>query len=75
MGPMTQSRSRMLGRALMAIAALQQVAVLRQLGRRSFPVWLLLALLTAPLSALLGWVGYTLATIDWDHPADYPPGE
>jgi len=59
----------------MAIAALQQVAVLRQLGRRSFPVWLLLALLTAPLSALLGWVGYTLATIDWDTPADYPPGE
>ena len=73
MGPMTQARSRMLGRALMAIAALQQVAVLRQLGRRSFLVWLLLALLTAPLSALLAWVGYTLATTNWDNPADYPP--
>jgi hypothetical protein len=73
MGPMTQARSRMLGRALMAIAAMQQVMMLRQLGRRSFPVWVLLALFTAPLSALLAWVGYTLATMDWDHPADYPP--
>lgn len=63
----------MLGRALLAIAALQQVAVLRQLGRRSFPVWLLLALLTAPLSAFLAWVGYTLTVMDWDAPADYPP--
>ena len=73
MGPMTQARSRMLGRALMAIAAMQQVMMLRQLGRRSFPVWVALALLTAPLSALLAWVGYTLSTMDWDNPADYPP--
>lgn len=73
MGPMTQARSRMLGRTLMAVAALQQVMMLRQIGKRSFPVWVLLALLTAPLSALLAWVGYTLATIDWDNPADYPP--
>ena len=73
MGAMTQVRSRFLGRALIAIAALQQVAVLRQLGKRSFPVWLLLALFTAPLSALLAWVGYTLSVMDWDAPADYPP--
>lgn len=72
---MTQYRSMMLGRALIAVAVLQQVAVVRQLGRRSFVVWLLLALFTAPLSALLAWVGYTLATTDWDDPADYPPAE
>ena len=75
MGPMTQQRSRLLGRALIAIAALQQIAILRQLGRRSFVVWLLLALLTAPISALLGWVGYTLVVMNWDDPADYPPTE
>lgn len=75
MGPMTQARSRMLGRTLMVVAALQQVMMLRQLGKRSFAVWVLLALITAPISALLAWVGYTLATIDWDHPADYPPAE
>ena len=29
--------------------------------------------LTAVASALLFWVGYTMAVKDWDDPADYPP--
>ena len=32
-----------------------------------------LALGGGVLSAFLLWIGYTLATTDWDDPADYPP--
>jgi hypothetical protein len=73
MGAMTQARSRMLGRALIGIAALAEVALLRQTRRRPLPAWLLLAMLTVPVSAYLAWTGYTLATMNWDDPEDYPP--
>ena len=72
---MTQQRSRMLGRALLAAAAIDLLLFVRGLGRRSLLASVLLAILAAPLSGLLAWVGYTLATTNWDDPADYPPSE
>ena len=75
MGPMTQERSRILGRALLAVSAIQVLLFLRGLGHRSLLASVLLAILVAPLSALLAWVGCTLATTNWDDPADYPPSE
>lgn len=71
--PMTQDRSRALGRAIIGWAALQLLLALR--GCRDSPWWLALPalLVVAALSAFLGWVGYTLVVIDWDAPADYPP--
>ena len=78
MGAMTQARSRALGRTIMAWSAIQLVLFalgLRRRGMRpkSCVVALPVGLAVAALSALGFWVGYTLATTNWDDPADYPP--
>lgn len=73
MPPMTQQRSRVMGRALMAIAAIKLAWLLRGLSRRSLlasACWIVLVL---PLAGLLLWTGYTLSVMDWDAPADFPP--
>jgi hypothetical protein len=69
---MTQERSRQLGQALMALSGLQLLVFLIAATRRSYlalavPVGIALGL----LSGLGFWVGYTMATTDWDHPADF----
>ena len=73
---MTQERSRQIGRAIMAIAGLQLLLYLVGLTRRSYlAIAIPIGVLVAAASALAFWVGYTMATTDWDHPADYPPPE
>ncbi len=73
MGPMTQQRSRILGRVLMAAGVVKIAWWLRGLVRWPLVVSIPLALITLPVAALALWTGYTLATMDWDDPADYPP--
>jgi hypothetical protein len=74
MGPMTQERSRALGRAIMAAAAIQMLLYLLGATRRSYlAVAIPLGIALGAVSGLAFWVGYTMATTDWDHPADYPP--
>ena len=76
MGAMTQERSRALGRAIMAVAIVQLVLYLAAAARRSYlAVAIPLGIALGVVSALAFWVGYTMATTDWDHPADYPPAE
>ena len=73
---MTQERSRQIGRAIMAIAGLQLLLYVIGLTRRSYlTIAIPIGILVAAISALAFWVGYTMATTDWDHPADYPPPE
>ncbi|MSQ31349.1 MAG: hypothetical protein EXR64_04905 [Dehalococcoidia bacterium] len=68
---MTQARSRRLGRVLITGSVIAMLVFLRGARRRP---WLLpLGLVVAPLALLGTWAGYTLATMDWDDPADYPP--
>jgi hypothetical protein len=68
----TQQRSRQVGQALMALSLLQLLLFVAGTLRRSY------AALAIPIgaglvvvSALTFWVGYTMATTDWDSPADY----
>ena len=71
---MTQERSRQLGRVLMALAGLQLLFFLGGAVRRSYLVVAVpVGIGVGVLSGLLLWVGYTMATQDWDDPADYPP--
>ena len=71
---MTQERSRQIGRAIMAAAGLQLLLYCIAAMRRSYlAIAIPIGILVAALSALAFWVGYTMATTDWDHPADYPP--
>ena len=71
---MTQERSRQIGRAIMAIAGLQLAFYLVGIARRSYLALALpIGLVVAAISGLVFWVGYTMATTDWDAPADYPP--
>jgi len=70
---MTQQRSRNLGRGLVAIAALQVLWFLARDARRSALLAIPLGLVTFVIAGLLTWIGVTLAVMDWDHPADYPP--
>ncbi len=69
---MTQEQTRQIGRALMALSVVQLVLFLVAATRRSYlalaiPVGIGLG----ALSGLGFWVGYTMATTDWDHPADF----
>lgn len=76
MGPMTQERSRQLGRALMALAGVQLLLFIAGAARRSYVVVAIpVGTAVAVASALVFWVGYTMATKDWDDPADYVPEE
>ncbi len=74
-GPMTQQRSRLLGRLLMAAAGLKVSWYLRGLRRRSVLASVLLAPLVLVAAGLLLWVGTTLSVMNWDNPADYPPAD
>jgi hypothetical protein len=74
LGPMTQERSRTLGRAIMAGAVVQIVLYLLGATRRSYlAVAIPLGVALGVVSGIAFWVGYTMATTDWDDPADYPP--
>ena len=76
MSPMTQERSRTLGRAIMAAAVLQLVLYLAGATRRSYlAVAIPLGIALGVVSGVAFWVGYTMATTDWDDPADYPPAD
>lgn len=72
---MTQRRSRILGRLLMAAAGLKLSWYVRGLGGRPALASLLLAPLVLGAAGLLLWVGFTLSVMDWDNPADYPPSD
>lgn len=64
----------MVGRALMALAGLQLLVFLGGAVRRSYVVLAVpIGVATGVASGFLFWVGYTMATKDWDDPADYPP--
>lgn len=70
---MTQERSRQIGKALMALAAVQFLFFLAGAARRSYLVLAVpIGLAVGAASGLLFWVGYTMATKDWDNPADWP---
>lgn len=71
---MTQERSRQIGKALMALGAVQFLFFLAGAARRSYLVLAVpIGLAVGAASGLLFWVGYTMATKDWDNPADWPP--
>ncbi|MCK9486657.1 MAG: hypothetical protein M0R73_08145 [Dehalococcoidia bacterium] len=73
---MTQERSRQIGRALMALAAVQFLCFFGGAVRRSYLVIAVpLGIAVGVVSGVLFWVGYTMATKDWDNPADWPPEE
>jgi hypothetical protein len=74
LGPMTKERSRDLGRLLMGVAVLQSLVFFAGAVRRSYLVVAIPAgIAVGVVSGLAFWVGYTMATTDWDDPADYPP--
>lgn len=76
MGPMTQERSRRLGQALMAFAVVQALLFVVGATRRSYLVVAVpVGIVVGTISGLAFWVGYTMATTDWDDPADYPPDD
>jgi hypothetical protein len=76
MRPMTQERSRTLGQALMALSVLQALVFFIGATRRSYLVVAIPIGIAVGIASALGlWVGYTMATTDWDDPADYPPPE
>jgi hypothetical protein len=72
----TQERSRQFGQLLMAMAVAQLLLFIIGAMRRSYAA---LALPVfgglAAVSGLAFWVGYTMATTNWDDPADYPVEE
>lgn len=73
MGPMTQERSRALGRAIMAFAVVQIVLYVVAATRRSYLALAIpLGIALGIVSGLAFWVGYTMTVTDWDAPADYP---
>ena len=72
MGPMTQQRSRLLGRLLMAAAGVKLSWYVAGLRGRPVVASLLLAPLVLAAAGMLLWIGYTLSVMNWDHPADYP---
>jgi arginine exporter protein ArgO len=69
---MTQEQTRLAGRTLMGAAVTSVLLVLAGMARRSY---LVLAVpvfaAVATAAGLAFWVGYTMATTDYDDPADY----
>lgn len=64
---MTPERSRQMGGVLMAAACLQFALFALGLSRRSYAaVAIPVAGVLAVISALAFWVGYTMATNEWD---------
>jgi hypothetical protein len=69
----TQAQVRMLGRTVMAVAAIEIAGTL-VVTRRAHPLLAVPAVLAGTLVAGLAlWIGYTMTVTDWDAPADYPP--
>ena len=69
---MDQDQTRQAGRALMAGAGLSVVLFLLGVARRSYAA--LAIPVFAGLAAAAGmafWVGYTMATTNWDDPDDF----
>lgn len=66
----------MVGRAIMALAVLQTVlSVVATTRRFTLAIALPMGVAVAAISGVAFWIGYTMATTDWDEPADYIPGE
>lgn len=62
----------MIGRALMALSVVQVLLFFVAATRRSYAaVALPVGAGLAIVSGLAFWVGYTMATTNWDDPADY----
>ena len=72
----TVERSRQLGRALMAASVLSLLLFLVGVTRRSYAA-LAIPLLAglAVVSGLTFWVGYTMATTQWDEEPEIAGGE
>lgn len=71
---MTQERSRQIGKAVMALAGLQFVLFFAGAVRRSYLVVAIpMGIAVGVASGVMFWVGYTMATKNWDDPADWPP--
>lgn len=71
---MTKERSRQMGQALMALAGLQFLFFFAGAVRRSYLVLAVpIGIAVGVASGVMFWVGYTMATKDWDNPADWPP--
>jgi len=68
----TQEQTRRFGHALMAASVVQILLFLLGTSRRSYAALALpVGAGLAVISGLAFWVGYTMATTDWNDPADY----
>ena len=66
-----EERSRLLGRGLMGVAAVQMLLFLTGFMRRSYLALALpVGVGVGALSALAFWVGYTMAYARWDEDAE-----
>ena len=75
-GGISQTQSRNLGRAVMVLSVLQAVVFFTAAIRRSYvAVAIPVGIIVGTIAGLGLWIGYTMATTDWDDPADYIPGE
>ena len=75
-GGISQAQSRNLGRAVMALSVLQALVFFVAASRRSYvAVAIPVGIIVGTIGGIGFWIGYTMATTDWDEPADYVPGE
>jgi hypothetical protein len=71
---LTREQSRQLGQLLMALSVVQALVFFIGALRRSYLVLAIPAgIISGTLAGLGVWVGYTMATANWDNPADWPP--
>jgi hypothetical protein len=71
---LTREQSRQLGQALMALSVLQALVFFIGALRRSYVVLAIPAgIVSGTLAGIGVWVGYTMATGNFDNPADWPP--
>ncbi|MDA0270971.1 MAG: hypothetical protein O2798_04845 [Chloroflexi bacterium] len=71
---LTREQSRQLGQLLMALSALQALVYFIGALRRSYLVLAIPAgIVSGALAGIGVWVGYTMATGNFDNPADWPP--
>ena len=62
----------MIGRALMALSFVQLLLFLAAAARRSYlAIAVPMGIGLGIVSGIAFWVGYTMATTDWDDPADF----
>ncbi len=75
-GGITQEQSRQLGRVIMALSVVQALFFFIAATRRSYlAVAIPIGIVVGTIGGIGFWIGYTMATTDWDEPADYVPDE